>query len=552
MDWIHNLFFGTGIAHSVAVLALVIFLGVALGKFKVAGISLGVTMALFVGIVLSHFGMRIERDVLNFAKEFGLILFVFAIGLQVGPSFFSSFKEGGLKMNIVAIFIVVMGVLTCVVLKFATGLPIETMVGILSGAVTNTPGLGAATQTFTELNPQGNASTISMAYAVAYPLGVIGVITSLILIKSIFKINIEKENASLAKSSQDAVDAQRISLIVKNPAIDGKHIHELRDLISKNFVISRICGADGEIVVPSPDSVLTLNDKILVITAKRDVKAVEAFIGEKIDMSWDRLKAYMAARRIMVTNASVNGKTLYRLGLYDGLGFNITRVNRAGIDLVAHRDLSLQIGDRVTIVGSESAINNIEKLLGNSMTNLRHPNIVPIFLGIFLGVLVGSIPFHFPGIPQAVKLGLAGGPLVVAILLGRFGYKLNLATYTTVSANLMIREFGIALFLAGVGIGAGEGFLNTILNGGYKWIIYGALITVIPVISAAFLGRLFFRFDYFTLMGVISGSTTNPPALAYSNAASPNDLPAVGYSTVYPLAMFLRVLMAQLLIIFFV
>ena len=454
-------------------------------------------------------------------------------------------------MNVVAVFIVAMGVFTCIALKFITGLPIETMVGIMSGAVTNTPGLGAATQTFAELNPQGNSSAISMGYAVAYPLGVMGVIGSLLFIKFIFKINIEKENASLAKSSQDAVDAQRISLVVKNPAIDGKHIHELRDLISKNFVISRICGADGEIVVPSPDSVLTLNDKILVITAKRDVKAVEAFIGEKIDMSWDRLKAYMAARRIMVTNASVNGKTLYRLGLYDGLGFNITRVNRAGIDLVAHRDLSLQIGDRVTIVGSESAINNIEKKLGNSMTNLRHPNIVPIFLGIFLGVFVGSIPFHFPGIPQAVKLGLAGGPLVVAILLGRFGYKLNLATYTTVSANLMIREFGIALFLAGVGLGAGEGFLDTVLNGGYKWIAYGALITVVPVISAAFLGRLLFKFDYFTLMGVISGSTTNPPALAYSNAASPNDLPAVGYSTVYPLSMFLRVLSAQLLIIFF-
>ena len=550
MDWIGNLFFGSGIPHSVAVLALVIFFGVALGKMKLGGVSLGVTMALFVGLVASHFGMRIEENVLEFAKEFGLILFVFAVGLQVGPSFFSSFKEGGIKMNALAIFIVLMAVATCVVLKFATGLPIETMVGILSGAVTNTPGLGAATEAATELGSQ-NIQSISMGYAVAYPLGVMGVIFSLIFIKRIFKINIESENARLAKSAQDAVDAQRISLVVKNPAIDGKHIYELRDLISKNFVIPRICGEDGEIVVPSPDSILRLGDKILVITAKRDVGAVTAFIGEKIDMSWDRLKAYMAARRIMVTNAAVNGKKLGRLGLYDGLGFNITRVNRAGIDLVPHRDLSLQIGDRVTIVGSESAINNIEKKLGNSMKNLRHPNIIPIFLGIFLGVFVGSIPFHFPGIPQAVKLGLAGGPLVVAILLSRFGHKMKIATYTTVSANLMIREMGIALFLAGVGLGAGDGFLDTIIGGGYKWIAYGACITIMPVVAAAFLGRLFFRFDYFTLMGVISGATTNPPSLAYSNALSPNDLPAVGYSTVYPLSMFLRVLSAQLLIIFF-
>lgn len=550
MDWASDLFFGTGIAHDVAVFALVIFFGVALGKIKIGGVSLGVTMALFVGIAASHFGMRIGNDVLGFAKEFGLILFVFAVGLQVGPSFFSSFKEGGIRMNMLAIIVVGAGVAVCVLLKFAAGLPIETMVGILSGAVTNTPGLGAAAQAASELGSQ-NVQAISMGYAVAYPFGVVGVILSLVFIKYIFKINIEREKDRIAKSAQDAVDATRISLVVKNPAIDGRHIHQLRDLISKNFVISRICGADGEIVVPSPDSVLTLGDKILVVAAKRDIAAVTAFIGEKIDMSWDRLKAYMAARRIMVTSASVNGKTLGRLGLYDGLGFNITIVNRAGIDLVAHRDLRLQIGDRVTIVGSESAINNIEKKLGNSMQNLRHPNLIPIFLGMFLGVLLGSVPFRIPGIPQAVKLGLAGGPLIVAILLSRFGHKMKIATYTTVSANLMIREMGIVLFLAGVGLGAGGGFFATIANGGYKWIAYGACITIIPVMVAAFVGRLFFRFDYFTLMGVISGSTTNPPALAYSHSASPNDLPAVGYSTVYPLAMFLRVLSAQLLILFF-
>lgn len=553
MNWLSNLFFGTGIAHSVATFALVIFVGVALGKIKIGGVSLGVTMALFVGIVASHFNMRIEPGVLHFVKEFGLILFVYAIGLQVGPSFFSSFKKDGLKMNMLSVFLVLAGVLICVLLHFVTKVPMPTMVGILSGAVTNTPGLGAATQAYIDATDIQEPS-ISLGYAVAYPLGVLGTIGTLIAIKYIFKINVEKEAASVAKKDdRDSVDAKRVSLVVKNPSIVDKPITVLRRLIGKNFVISRICGEDGNIIVPAPDFKLKLGDKILVITASKDIDAVTAFIGDKIDMSWDRLKAYMAARRIMVTNPSVVGKKLGRLGLYDGLGFNVTRVNRAGIDLVADPHLVLQIGDRVTIVGSESAINNIEKLLGNSMTNLRHPNIIPIFLGIFFGVLVGSIPFALPGLSQSMKLGLAGGPLIVAILISRFGYKFKIASYTTVSANLMLRELGIALFLAGVGLGAGEGFVDTLVkDGGYMWVLYGAIMTIVPVFATCFIARVIFRFDYFTIMGIISGSTTNPPALAYSNAASPNDLPAVGYSTVYPLTMFLRVLTAQLLIIFFV
>lgn len=551
MNWLENLFFGSGIPHNVAVFALVIFVGVALGRLKIGGISLGVTIVLFVGIVASHFGMRVEDGVLHFMKEFGLILFVFAIGLQVGPGFFSSFKKGGLKMNMLSVMLVMTGVAVCCALHFITGIPMPTMVGVLSGAVTNTPGLGAASQAYVDMKGVADPS-ISLGYAVAYPLGVLGTIGTMIAIRYIYRINIEREAAGIAGRERDAVDAKRVSLVVRNPSIVGKQIPELRRLIGKNFVISRICGDDGEIVVPGPDLRLNLGEKVLVITAARDVEAVSAFIGEKIDMSWDRLKAYMAARRILVTNPSVNGRTLGRLGLYDGLGFNVTRVNRAGIELVAHQNLSLQMGDRVTVVGSESAINNIEKLLGNSLTNLRHPNIIPIFLGIFLGVLVGSIPFAIPGIPQSVKLGLAGGPLVVAILLGRFGYKMKLATYTTMSANFMLREFGIALFLAGVGLGAGENFWDTIVNrGGYVWIGYGFMITVIPVLFTCIFARSVFRLDYFTMMGVISGSTTNPPALAYSNSASPNDLPAVGYSTVYPLTMFLRVLTAQLLIIFF-
>ncbi len=551
MDWLKELFFGSGIAHSVAIFALVIFIGVALGKIKLAGISLGVTMVLFVGIVVSHYGMRIDEHILHFTKEFGLILFVFAIGLQVGPSFFSSFKKGGLKMNILAVNMVLMAVFLTWLIHFITKTPMSTMVGVLSGAVTNTPGLGAATQTYRDIK-QGVDPTISLGYAVAYPLGVIGTITSMILVRFVFKISMKKEEEAVASIGKGAVDAQRLSLEILNPSVNGKSIPELRKLIGKNFVVSRICGADEQILVPSPEVRLNLGDKILVITSAAHADAIEAFFGKKIDMSWDRLKAYMAARRIMVTNSSVNGKSLGRLGLYDGLGFNVTRVNRAGIDLIAHSDLEVQIGDRVTVVGSESSINNIEKLLGNSMTNLRHPNIIPIFIGIFLGVVLGSIPFFIPGIPQAVKLGLAGGPLVVAIILGRFGYKFKLATYTTVSANLMLREVGIALFLAGVGLGAGEGFVNTVVRGGgYVWILYGAVITIIPTFVTGVLARVFLKLDYFTLVGLIAGSCTNPPGLAYASSLTVNDRPAVGYSTVYPLTMFMRVLTAQLLIIFF-
>ena len=374
----------------------------------------------------------------------------------------------------------------------------------------------------------------------------------MILLRYIFRVNLPKEEQYVALKTRRAVDACRLSLEISNPAISGRQIPELRRLIGKNFVISRVCGSDEQIIVPGPDVRLNVGDKILIITAEQDSEALVAFFGHKIDMSWDRLKAYMAARRILVTNPSVNGKSIGKLGLYDGLGFNVTRVNRAGIDLVAHENLDLQIGDRVTVVGSESAINNIEKLLGNSLTNLRHPNIVPLFLGIFLGVLLSSVPFFIPGVPQAIKLGLAGGSLVVAILLGRFGYKFKLATYMTVSANLMLRETGIALFLAGVGLGAGEGFVDTVIRGGgYIWVLYGAVITMVPMLLGGAIGRLVFNLDYFTLIGVMSGSCTNPPALAYSSTTTNNDRPAVGYSTVYPLTMFMRVLSSQMLIIFF-
>ncbi len=551
MNWLSNLFFGTGIAHCVLVLSIVIALGVALGKVKIAGISLGITWVLFVGIFFGHFKMDIEDNVLHFVKEFGLILFVYSIGLQVGPGFFSSFKKAGLKLNIVAMSVVFLGVATTCVLSFSSKVPMSTMVGILSGAVTNTPGLGAASQTFFDIHGKADP-TISLGYAVAYPLGVIGVISAMIILKAMFRISAEKELAEIERKQGIKEGANRISISLANPSLFGKKIEEVISLVGRRFVISRVCRSDGHIEIAGGETVLRAGDKVLVVCDNKDTDFLSAFLGEKIEMEWQKLDTGLEARRIMITNHDINGKTLAKLGLFGGFSFNITRVNRAGIDLVAHPNLQLQVGDRVTVVGSSSAIENVEKLLGNSMLKLRQPNLVPIFLGIFFGVLLGSIPFAFPGIPQPVKLGLAGGPLVVSILLSRFGPKFKMVTYTTVSASLMLREVGIALFLAGVGIGAGGEFISTIVQGGgYKWIGYGFIITMVPMLLVGVGARVFFKLDYFTLIGVLAGSTTNPPALAYSTNSSGNDMPAVGYATVYPLTMFMRVLTAQLLIIFF-
>lgn len=552
MDWLNNLFFGAGVAHSIIIFSLVITLGVLMGRIKIAGISLGVTWILFVGIIASHFGMRVEGHVLHFFKEFGLVLFVFSIGLQVGPSFFSSFKKAGIGMNLVAMTMVMCAVAVTVVLHYITNVPMPTMVGILSGAVTNTPGLGAAIQTYTDITNLDDPS-ISLGYAVAYPLGVLGIITAFIVLKLVFRVSFDREYAEIERRKGIKNGADRTTLVVNNPSLEGKTIDEVQHLAKRHFVISRICREDGKIEIAKGESVLHVGDKVLVVSELKDISFLTALIGEKIEMEWQKMDTALEARRIMITNPKVNGKTLGKLGLYGGFSFNITRVNRAGIDLVAHPDLQLQMGDRVTAVGTETSIKNVEKILGNSMMRLRHPNLFPIFLGISLGVLFGSIPFFLPGIPQPIKLGLAGGPLVVSILLGRFGPNFKLVTYTTVSANLMIREIGIAVFLAGVGLGAGQDFVSTIVDkGGYVWIAYGALITIIPVLIGGVLARTVFKLDYFTMIGVLSGSTTNPPALAYSNAVADNDMPAVGYATVYPLTMFLRVLTAQLLIIFFV
>lgn len=557
MNWINDLLWGEGIGHSILLLSFVIAAGIQLGKIKVFGVSLGITLVLFVGIILGHFGFTINHNVIHFFKEFGLILFVYSVGMQVGPGFFSSFKQGGITLNMLACGIVFLGVLTAVILHYATGIPMPTMVGILSGAVTNTPGLGAAQQAFSDMHGVSD-NTIALGYAVAYPLGVIGIILSIILIKYIFRVSFDKENEQLnSEDSSHTNEAKPISLIVKNPAIFNKTVAELSNLLEhRDFVISRVWrDSNKQIEIASANTVLQENDKVFVITTETDAETIKTFIGEEIDMErkqWIRMESQFINRRILITKPELNGKRLGQLKLRKLYGINITRINRAGVDLVAKPGLTLQVGDRVNVVGTETAVSNVEKVLGNSMKRLNEPNLITIFVGIALGIVLGSIPISFPGIPQPVKLGLAGGPLVVAILISRFGYHYKLITYTTQSVNLMLREIGITLFLACVGISAGDGFVDTIVNnGGFAWIGYGFIITFVPLMIIGCIGRYFCKVNYFTLMGLIAGSTTDPPALAYSNATAGNDAPSVGYATVYPLTMFLRVLTAQLLILFF-
>lgn len=558
MNWINDLVWGEGIGHSILLLSIVIAAGIQLGKIKVFGVSLGITLVLFVGILLGHFGFTINHNVIHFFKEFGLILFVYSVGMQVGPGFFSSFKKGGVTLNLLAGGIVVLGVVTALCIHYVTGTPIPTMVGILSGAVTNTPGLGAAQQAYSD-SFGASDNTIALGYAVAYPLGVIGIILSMIAIRYLFRVNFDRENRQLEKEdTSHANEAKPVSLLVKNPAIFGKSIGELSALMEhRDFVVSRVWRNDNkQIEIASAGTILQEDDKVFVITTEQDVETIKAFIGIEISMErkqWIRMESQFINRRILITKPELNGKRLGQLQLRKLYGINITRISRAGVDLVATPGLTLQVGDRVNVVGTETAVANVEKVLGNSLKRLDEPNLITIFVGIALGIILGSIPITFPGIPQPVKLGLAGGPLIVAILISRFGYHYKLITYTTQSANLMLREIGITLFLACVGISAGDGFVDTIVhNGGLAWIGYGFIITVVPLLIVGGIGRYFCRLNYFTLIGLLAGSTTDPPALAYSNATAGSDAPAVGYATVYPLTMFLRVLTAQLMILFFV
>lgn len=552
MEWLYTLFTGDGIAHTVIVVSLVITLGILLGKVKVKGISFGVTWILFVGIAAGHIGFTVEPQTLNFIKEFGLILFVFSIGLQVGPGFISSLKEGGIKLVGCAVAIVLLGVATTYVIYLVTGTPMPTMVGVLSGAVTNTPGLGAAQQAYADATGIDDP-TIALGYAVAYPLGVVGIILSMIFVRVATRVNFADENKALEEMSGERNYADRLSVLFSNGALDGKNIAHLSTLINRSFVISRIMHNDGSITIADGDSVLKVGDRLRLICSPEDTEAIVAFLGQRIEISMEEWGAgqlsqkQLVSRRIIITKSEINGKRLSDLHLRTKYGINITRINRSGIDLIPYQGMELQMGDRVMAVGNETAIEQVAGVLGNSLKKLREPQLLTIFLGIALGVLLGSIPLM--NIPQPVKLGLAGGPLIVAILIGRFGPHFHLVTYTTMSANLMLREVGLALFLAGVGISAGDGFIEAIADGGYRWIGYGVIITVVPIILVGLFARLRLKMSYYTLMGLIAGSTTDPPALGYASGAAGNDMPAVGYATVYPVVMFLRVLTAQLLIL---
>lgn len=551
MEWLESLLWDpTSVAHIVCLYAFVIAVGVLLGKIKVFGVSLGVTFVLFTGIFMGHFGFTGETQILHFIREFGLILFVFCIGLQVGPSFFSSFKKGGMTLNMLAVGVVVLNIAVALGLYFISNGRIELpmMVGILYGAVTNTPGLGAAQEALNQLNYTGDP--IALGYACAYPLGVVGIIGSIILLRYICRVNLKKEEEELSMQESDLKHKPHmIHLEVRNEAILGKTLPQIKEVIGRSFVCSRI-RHEEHVSIPNHDTTFHIGDQIFIVCSEEDAEAIVAFIGKEIQVDWEKQDLPIVSRRILVTKSEINGKKLGSLHFRSLYDVNVTRVNRSGMDLFADPNLELQVGDRVIVVGEQDAVDRVANILGNSLKHLDTPNIVTIFVGIFLGILFGSLPITFPGMPTPVKLGLAGGPLVIAILIGRFGYKLKLVTYTTTSANLMLREIGIVLFLASVGIESGAHFVQTVVEGdGLLYVGYGFLITVIPLLIIGMIARFYCKVNYFTLMGLIAGSNTDPPALAYSNQTADNDAPAVGYSTVYPLTMFLRILAGQMILL---
>ena len=555
-----DLFLGQGVAHTILLLAFVIGVGIYLGRFKVKGVSIGATWILFVGIIVSHFGFRADPEMLHFVKEFGLILFVFSIGLQVGPGFFHSLKSGGIKMNLLALVNVLLAVAVTWSISAIADVDLKTMVGVMSGAVTNTPGLGAAQQTFVEVASAGGmdpmaaskaASGLASGYAVTYPFGVIGVILALIICKAIFKIDPSKELAEMEAQEEDVPQARRMHVAVENPAIFGKKLYDILHEFDGDYVVSRIMKGN-DIIFASGDTVLEEGDKVLIVTSQHEVDKLRILFGQEVPMhleDWDRLDHHLVTRRLTVTKSSLTGKKLRDLHFRGAYSVSVTRVIRAGVELVARPDLYLQMGDALICIGAEENIKRVAEKVGNTSGALDKPNLVPIFLGIVVGIIFGSLPIRFPGIPQAIKLGLAGGPLIIAILLGHFGPKYKITTFTTMSANLMIREIGISLFLAAVGLGAGEIFVSSIVNGGYWWILYGALITLIPVTVTIIIARLVAHLNFYQILGLISGSCCNPPALAFAQGMYGSDYPSVNYATVYPLSMFLRVLVAQLLIL---
>ncbi len=552
MSWIYDLFFSTGITNSLLLLALTISTGILLSKkLKIKNISLGITWILFCGIFFSHFGMRLDPQIEMFAKDLGLILFVYSIGLQVGPGFFSSLSKGGLSLNMLAIAIVLSGCAITYAIHIITGTELSTMVGILSGAVTNTPGLGAAQQAYMDSANQA-CPDIATGYAVAYPLGVVGIILSIITLRGVFRINLGVEEENLKKDSEQGSAPVTVDIRVTNPETENISIGEIASLIKVDFIISRIFRPDGFTEVPHVDSIVKQGDILRIIAQKAVIRTLEISIGKRVYKNRDTEDATignLVSRRIAVTKPELNGKRIGELNIRSLYGVNITRINRAGIDLLATADLYLHLGDRVMVVGEESAVDHVAGIFGNSLKKLNVPNLLPIFIGIFLGILLGSIPFAIPGLSQSFKLGLAGGSLIIAIIMGRYGPFYKIVTFTTTSANMMIREIGISLFLAAVGLSSGGDFVSTVVGGGYMWILYGVIITVLPLMIVGVFARKRLGLDYFTLMGVLAGSTTDPPALAYAASISSNDRASIAYATVYPLTMLLRVMTAQILII---
>lgn len=559
MDWLINLFTTTdSVAHIVLLYAIVIAVGVYLGKIKIGGISIGVTFVLFAGIAAGHIGFTAPTNILSFLQEFGLILFVFMIGLQVGPGFLESFRKGGITLNLLSTVMVVLNVIVmfaCYYIFFDTSDPknLPMMVGTLYGAVTNTPGLGAANETLYSIFDKGEVPQIASGYACAYPLGVLGIIGATIAIKYIFGIKLEKEEEELAKEEEDNDDVKPhfMALEVTNLYLEGKTLAQVHNFLNRDFVCSRILH-DGHVSIPNGSTIFHIGDKLFVVCAENDAEAIIAFIGPTINVDWKKQDEPMVSKRILVTRSSINGKTLGQMHFSSAYGVNVTRVTRQGMDLFAIPSLSLQVGDRIMVVGPEDAVNRVAAVMGNSIKRLDAPNIATIFVGVFIGILFGSIPVAIPGIPVPIKLGIAGGPLIIAILIGRYGYKVHLVTYTTTSANMMLREIGLMLFLASVGIKAGDGFLETVIQGdGVKYVYTGFLITIIPILIIGIIARKKYKFNYFTIMGMIAGTYTDPPALAYANSICSKEAPSIGYSTVYPLSMFLRIFTAQIIVLFF-
>lgn len=554
MNWLLETLLEPTMIQAVVVISIVAAVGIYLGRLKLFGISLGITFVFFAGILAGHLGIVLNKDMLAFAQNFGLIVFVYTLGLQVGPGFFSSLKKGGVEMNSMGLGVIALGLLLTLVLHWTTGVSLPNMVGLLSGAVTNTPALGAAQQALLQMDPSNTKAVTDMALAcaVAYPLGVVGVILAIIILKNLFR-NPNEPDPNEQKDTTYVAEFQ-----VCNPSIYHKSIRDIMKLTEKHFVISRVW-RNGKVSIPTSDTRLEPSDHLLIISVKADVESIKVLFGEqenvdwnKEDIDWNAIDSQLISRRIVVTRNRVNGAKLGSLRLRNLYGINITRVNRAGIDLIASRDLRLQIGDKLTIVGEANAVNNVGKILGNEIKRLDNPNLLAIFVGLTLGVLLGAIPISLPGMTTPIKLGIAGGPIIVGILMGAFGPRFHLTTYTTQSANLMMRQFGIVIYLAGLGIDSGAHFFETVFRAeGLLWIGLGFLLTIVPVLIVGFIAARIYKLDYAHNVGMLCGSMANPMALSYANTTVEGDEPSVSYATVYPLSMFIRVISAQLLIMLF-